>query len=746
MYGLAAPPKAPHQSTVALFSIDAEDGTLIAKPGLDVGTYSVNVSVTDGKFTTYSVVKVSVVLITEESLQNAIILTIRDMTPDDFVNSYRKSLLKAVRNIMNVRTKDVFIISIQPQTTAAAVAGGRGNRTRRAGEDDSLIVPLKKSAAVTRLEPMWRVRDPGRQPRPNLDILFSVQKPAGGYYPPAIVRKQLLDNAAELESTLGHRIHGTVQGPCTANFCANGKCYDKVVLDDTMTVAVTSDISSFVAPRHSYRPTCLCKEGYAGEKCDVVANECARNPCPESRVCRPELGHPGYSCRCPDNQPGCSGNEVDVQLGGPCKNPSDSLAGGARGCYQPRRPLSFSGKSYAQYSLGAAIERKLVVTLKLRTVHPTGSLMFAAGRVDYSVLEVVNGQVQYRFDCGSGEGLVRVSGVNVDDGIWHEVRLERHGSLAELIVDGVHRSQGSAPGINDVLNLDSGNDNVFFGAEVRLQQTSDDVRMGFVGCLDDIRLNDHILPHHVSATGSGSSSGGGSSINSLSLNSGQVIGSSSSGQSSVIVLRRFANVEFTCRAPLDRPGVCGAQPCLNGGTCSEAPGSAAGYVCQCRLRFMGLRCELDSDPCASSPCLFGGQCHNLPNDFRCECPVRLSGKRCEYGRHCNPNPCKNGGVCEEGGMGPICKCRGFTGDLCTVDINECEPSPCRNGGTCVNIIGSFQCLCPINTTGHYCTDPALRNELIISGRYGVTLEVSPRLFLFLWIEISIIYYIKPKRN
>lgn len=154
---------------------------------------------------------------------------------------------------------------------------------------------------------------------------------------------------------------------------------------------------------------------------------------------------------------------------------------------------------------------------------------------------------------------------------------------------------------------------------------------------------------------------------------------------------------------------------MNGGTCVEVVGALSGYQCTCRPRFLGARCEIDSDPCASSPCLFNGRCYNLNNDYRCECPARLSGKRCEYGRYCNPNPCKNGGICEEGGTGPICKCRGFTGDTCSVDVNECEPSPCQNGGTCVNIVGSFQCLCPINVTGHYCTELALKTDLITSN-------------------------------
>lgn len=138
----------------------------------------------------------------------------------------------------------------------------------------------------------------------------------------------------------------------------------------------------------------------------------------------------------------------------------------------------------------------------------------------------------------------------VNDGVWHDIRLERHGSVAELTVDGSHRSHGAAPGVNDVLNLEPINDFVFFGAEVRLisgsqgqhQQSSDDVRMGFVGCLDEIRLNDNLLPQHLTS--------GNLPVSSLnSLNPGV---SSSPGQS--VTLKRFTNVEFVCRVPLDRPG------------------------------------------------------------------------------------------------------------------------------------------------------------------------------------------------
>ena len=218
VFGLASLPKSSQSSSLSsgtsvLFEIDAEDGTIIAQPGLDVGTYSVNVSVSDGKFTTYSAVRVNVVLISDDALHNAVILTIRDMSAEDFVLSYRKNLLKAVRNIMNVRTKDVFIVSVQPQTAKA------GNRTRDARETHSLS--SKRMASLNSQEPLWRASDAARSTKPGLDILFAVQNPTGGFYPPAHVRNQLMNNAAEMETTLGHRISGFVQVIAFSSIASN---------------------------------------------------------------------------------------------------------------------------------------------------------------------------------------------------------------------------------------------------------------------------------------------------------------------------------------------------------------------------------------------------------------------------------------------------------------------------------------------------------------------------------------------
>ena len=88
--------------------------------------------------------------------------------------------------------------------------------------------------------------------------------------------------------------------------------------------------------------------------------------------------------------------------------------------------------------------------------------------------------------------MVTLDGAPVSDGRWHEVRLERHDNIAKLSLDGGDfEAQGSAPGMNEVLNLSPGQA-VYFGAEV--SGDGDTVDRGFVGCIDDIRIDGVALP------------------------------------------------------------------------------------------------------------------------------------------------------------------------------------------------------------------------------------------------------------
>ena len=49
--------------------------------------------------------------------------------------------------------------------------------------------------------------------------------------------------------------------------------------------------------------------------------------------------------------------------------------------------------------------------------------------------QVVNSQLQFRYDLGSNDRIVALAGVNVSDGVMHLARVERHGNQVVLRLD-----------------------------------------------------------------------------------------------------------------------------------------------------------------------------------------------------------------------------------------------------------------------------------------------------------------------
>ncbi len=44
----------------------------------------------------------------------------------------------------------------------------------------------------------------------------------------------------------------------------NGKCADRMLLDEDKVVPITTDVTSFVSPQHRHVKECVCKPGFAG--------------------------------------------------------------------------------------------------------------------------------------------------------------------------------------------------------------------------------------------------------------------------------------------------------------------------------------------------------------------------------------------------------------------------------------------------------------------------------------------------
>uniref|UniRef100_A0A8C5XYH6 FAT atypical cadherin 1 n=1 Tax=Microcebus murinus TaxID=30608 RepID=A0A8C5XYH6_MICMU len=478
--------------------------------------------------------------------------------------------------------------------------------------------------------------------------------------------------------TLGAQLQQNMfQKLCAGLDCPWKFCDEKVSVDENVMSTHSTARLSFVTPRHHRTAVCLCKEG----KCPPVHLGCEDNPCPEGSECITDPREEKYTCVCPGGKFGqCAGSSS----------------------------ITFTGNSFVKYRL-MENENKLEMKLsmRLRTYSAHAVVMYARG-TDYSILEIHNGRLQYKFDCGSGPGIVSVQSIQVNDGQWHAVSLEVNGNYARLVLDQVHTASGTAPGTLKTLNLDN---YVFFGGHIRQQGTrhgrSPQVGNGFRGCMDSIYLNGQELP----------------------LNSKP---------------RSYAHIEESVDVSpgclLTATEDCSSNPCQNGGICNPSPNG--GYYCKCSALHIGTYCEVSVNPCSSNPCLYGGTCIVDNGDFICQCRGLYTGQRCQLSPYCKDEPCKNGGTCFDSLDGAVCQCdSGFRGERCQSDIDECAGNPCRNGALCENTHGSYHCNCSHEYRGKHCEDAAPNEYVSTPWNIGLAEGIGIIVFIagiFLLVVIFVL--------
>ncbi|KAH9487879.1 long-chain fatty acid transporter fat1 [Bulinus truncatus] len=609
-----------------LFDIHRFDGRLIASTSLDAGEYIVNVSVSDGKFITYGRVNVMVICTTKEMLESAVTIRFENLAVEQFFANFKVDFQQVIKQELDVRTSDVEIINVQQSS-------------------DSL--PDRTSG----IKPGQRKK---RNANNNLDVLFAVKKSADKFYTKKALKRKMDKIKGRIESELGAIIVSIFTDLCTKDSCDMGTCVGKVLFDKRTLEPVMVNGASFVSARHYYIEQCVCLEGNCPEQV------CGDKICTANKICQRDV-YGDYTCQCPEGRTGelcesvvplCSGSSCPIE-----------------------RPMTFAGKSYAKWKLQHTTKKRFSLSLRIRTRQSSAVLMHAKGRVDYSILKIERGSLVYKFDCGSGEGQVRIP-VDLSDGQWHMIQLERNGREAELSLDSSYTAMGMSPGIHAILNVDS--EEIYFGSKVDVFPNGyKDISQGFEGCLEDIRVFNIPLPF--------------------------------SGNNEMAQAVEFEEVEFHCQDyPVSVPtsgNVCSSNPCLNGGQCKYS--GLNSYICICRDQFKGSKCELDPDPCLTKPCTNGGRCEidtEAPNSFTCRCKDNLLGSRCSYGKHCWPNPCKQGGTCVEGPTAPLCDCAaGFHGLYCDKTTNPCESSTCQHGSLCqVDAVGSYFCNCSSGYSGRHC--------------------------------------------
>uniref|UniRef100_A0A8C4Q145 FAT atypical cadherin 1 n=1 Tax=Eptatretus burgeri TaxID=7764 RepID=A0A8C4Q145_EPTBU len=442
---------------------------------------------------------------------------------------------------------------------------------------------------------------------------------------------KLNSSLSELEQLVGLRPVAVFDWLCEGLTCPRSCCCETLSLDGAVWATYSTARLSLVTSQHRRSSTCLC----TGEACRL-----------ETRA--PET----------------------------------------RGTFA----FTFNGNSYLRYELQEEMLGEMMLSLHFRTRQMAAVLMHA-GDPAYAVLEIVQGELRFNFDWGSGPGEARLA-EQVNDGSWHSLVLDLRGNTVHLVLDAQHEASGKAPGALNTLSLDS---SIFLGAQVFKSPNGQRVELGLQGCLQLLRL------------------------------------------SSAAAVNQPAEVVGAMRG-CQEPGesICTGEPCRNGGSCIIK--HHGGFHCVCPKHFVGALCEISSNPCASRPCLFGGRCVQRGASFTCLCHGDYTGKRCQIGPFCRENPCGNNGKCVDMLDNAICQCpTGYMGNRCEMDVDECEESPCRHGAHCQNAYGSFSCNCSEGFSGPVCEYPGhdSTREWWASDPVGLAALVGLLFLLFLLMVVFI---------
>ncbi|XP_070605725.1 protocadherin Fat 3 isoform X1 [Erythrolamprus reginae] len=242
----------------SLFKVNNHDGKIIALGGLDSGKYTLNVSVSDGRFQVPMDVTVNVEQLAQEMLQNTVTIRFENISPEDFVGLHMHGFRRTLRNAVLTQKQDsLHIISIQP------VAGSN-----------------------------------------QLDMLFAVQMHAGGFYKPAYLIQKLTNARRHLENVI--RIAAILEKNCSGLDCQEQHCEQNLSIDSHSLMTYSTARISFVCPRFYRNVRCSCNGGV----CPGSNDPCTEKPCPGDMQCVGyEINQRLFICQCPPGKLGeCSGH------------------------------------------------------------------------------------------------------------------------------------------------------------------------------------------------------------------------------------------------------------------------------------------------------------------------------------------------------------------------------------------------------------------------------------------------------
>ncbi|XP_057206378.1 protocadherin Fat 3a isoform X2 [Triplophysa rosa] len=247
-----------HQQS-SLFKVSPRDGRIIALSGLDAGRYTLNATVTDGRFTVSVPVSVHVEQASAEMLLDAVTIRFDRVSPHDFVSRHLPSVRRVLSSVMGTSRPDALhVLSVQPVESTG-----------------------------------------------QLDLLVAVETTeGGGFYKAAFVTQKLSSARRQLDQVL--RVSAVLDKNCSGLDCREAQCEQTITLDSHSLLTYSSTKTSFVSPKFNRNTRCVCSDG----SCSVGSAVCAEIRCPGDMQCVGTDSSRGpYACQCPPGKLGeCAGH------------------------------------------------------------------------------------------------------------------------------------------------------------------------------------------------------------------------------------------------------------------------------------------------------------------------------------------------------------------------------------------------------------------------------------------------------
>ncbi|TRY99052.1 hypothetical protein DNTS_009752 [Danionella cerebrum] len=194
-----------------LFSVDNLDGKIVVEKDLNPGLYHLNVSVSDGKFSIWTGVKVHVWAAAQHNLDQGFTLTLAGLSAEEFVSDHWRGLQRSLGLELNIPRQELHIASLQQQPNSV--------------NTEVLLVR--------------RAQDGSVQPIP-------VQRLTG-----------VLSN---VEDVLGLTVARLKHDGCAGAGCPPRGCRSTVLMRHGRMSNYATSRANFITPHHSWESVCSCNE------------------------------------------------------------------------------------------------------------------------------------------------------------------------------------------------------------------------------------------------------------------------------------------------------------------------------------------------------------------------------------------------------------------------------------------------------------------------------------------------------